>query len=133
MTTVWRWCERFSAGLSLETEELALLRPGVRQIAHPPQPSRGQIDRLAALEDRLDDVWSEEGERDHPTDVGPIDTMALGQFGNRAPRVVPISSRCPDNAASITAEVQLPIRYRALSLRSTAPAITAAAGGLGLA
>ena len=67
----------------LESEELALLRPGVRQIAHPPHPSRCQIDRLAALEDRLDDVWSEQGERDHPTDVGPIDTMALGQFGNR--------------------------------------------------
>ncbi len=33
--------------------------PGVRQIAHPPQPGRCQIDRLAAFENRLDDVWSE--------------------------------------------------------------------------
>ncbi len=59
MTTVWRSCERFSAGLSLESEELALLRPGVRQIAHPPHPSGGQFDRLAPFENRLDNVWSE--------------------------------------------------------------------------
>ncbi|MPY72879.1 MAG: hypothetical protein GEU87_01330 [Alphaproteobacteria bacterium] len=44
-------------------------------MAQPLQPVGGQFDRLAAVEDRRDDVGCQEGERQDAADVALVDVM----------------------------------------------------------
>ena len=53
---------------------------------HRPNPqhvSEPQPLRLPAVEDRLDNVWRQAGERQEPADVGVRDALLLGQVGDR--------------------------------------------------
>ncbi len=67
-------------GSARKSQDLALLRPRERQIAHPLQPGSGQFRGLAAVEDGIDDVGREKRERNAPADIRPTDAMPLGQF-----------------------------------------------------
>ena len=70
-------------GLSVvETQCPALFGPRQRQ-AHPLQAHGGQVDRVPAIENRLDDVGGEKGERQETANVSLIDTVTLDQVSNR--------------------------------------------------
>ena len=67
----------------LACEQSALLRPVQRQIEFA-QPRRGQLDRLLAFEDRLDQPRAQEGQADKAPDVASADAITLGQFLKRS-------------------------------------------------
>jgi len=56
---------------------------------HAFQPGSGQFDWLTAVEDGLDDVGREKGERNCPANVCPIDALSLGQLGERVGLTIP--------------------------------------------
>ena len=60
-----------------------MLGPGVRQ-ADTLQARRGELDRLPAIENGLDDVRREEGERQNPTDVRLMYRVSARKVGNRS-------------------------------------------------
>jgi len=49
-------------GLGVKPEELSLLSPREREMRETAEPAYRTCDRLAAREDRLDDIGGEEGE-----------------------------------------------------------------------
>ena len=56
---------------------------------------------MASLEYGLDDVRSQESERDHPANVGTINTTALGQFSNRTSFALPDFIKPPMPLATV--------------------------------
>ena len=62
-------------------QEPLLLGPSVRQLDAAGEPRGGQVDRLLAVEDRLDNVRRQEGKGDQPPDIMNTDShdpFALG-------------------------------------------------------
>src|SRR6516165_3850904 len=74
----WSWLSRSS-----EAEHPPLLVPGKRQTGARQQLVRGQIARLAPVEDGLRDVWSEIAEADEPREIGRAHALTPGQCGKR--------------------------------------------------
>src|SRR5215470_1732765 len=68
---------------SSEAEHRALLVPGERQTGMRQQLVRGQIARLAPIEDGLGDVRGEIAEADEPREIGWAHALALDQCGKR--------------------------------------------------
>src|SRR5277367_3299726 len=67
----------------LACEQLVLLRPVQRQIEFR-QPRRGELDGLPALQDRLDQLWAQEGEVNQAPDISPANAVTLGQLVERS-------------------------------------------------
>src|SRR5205823_13075509 len=67
----------------LACEQVVLLRPVQRQIEFG-QPRRGELDGLPALQDRLDQLWAQEGETNETANVAPGDAVTLGQHLERS-------------------------------------------------
>src|SRR5947209_5771753 len=67
----------------LACEQFVLLRPVQRQIEFG-QPRRGELDRLPALQDRLDQLRAQEGETNEAANVAPGNAVTLGQFLKRS-------------------------------------------------
>jgi hypothetical protein len=59
-----------------------LLIPGQRPV--PQHLSKPQPLRLTSVEDRLNDVWREAGERQEPADIGVRDALLLCKVGDRS-------------------------------------------------
>jgi len=59
-----------------------LLGPVERQIEFG-QTRRRELDRLPALQDRLDQLWAQEGQTNKTPDVAPADAVAFGQLLQR--------------------------------------------------
>src|SRR6516164_9480851 len=74
----WSWLSRSS-----EAEHPPLLVPGERQTGARQQLVRGQIARLASVEDSLDDVRSEMAEAGESREIGWAHALAVGQCGKR--------------------------------------------------
>src|SRR5438105_3219403 len=74
---------RHATGLRSVGEESALLAPIERQIEFG-QPLRGERDRVAALQDRLDQLRAQESEVDQAPDVAPGDAFPSGQLLQRS-------------------------------------------------
>src|SRR6516165_3502128 len=74
----WSWLSRSS-----EAEHPPLLVPGERQTGARQQLVRGQIARLAPVEDGLRDVWSEIAEADESGEIGWADAFLFGQCAER--------------------------------------------------
>src|ERR1700719_2064013 len=67
----------------LACEQFVLLRPVQRQIELG-QPRRGELDGLPALQDRLDQLWAQEGEANETANVAPANALTLGQLLERS-------------------------------------------------
>src|SRR6516164_3888370 len=67
----------------LGREKPVLLGPVERQIELG-QTRRSKLDRLPALQDRLDQLWAQEGETNKTPDVAPADAVAFGQLLQRS-------------------------------------------------
>src|SRR5947209_11343566 len=67
----------------LACEQFVLLRPVQRQIEFG-QPRRGELDRLPALQDRLDQLRVQEGETNESANVASGYAVTLGQFLERS-------------------------------------------------
>ena len=74
---------RHAIGLRSAGEETALLAPVERQIGFG-QPRRGERDRLAALQDRLDQLRAQESEVAQAPDVAGGDAFPSGQLVERS-------------------------------------------------
>src|SRR5436309_9709698 len=72
-----------SPELRLACEQFVLLRPVQRQIEFG-QPGRGELDRLPALQDRLDQLRAQEGETNESANVAPGNAVTLGQLLKRS-------------------------------------------------
>src|SRR6516164_7831578 len=68
---------------SSEAEHRPLLVPGERQTGVRQQLVRGQIARLAPVENGLGDIRGEITEADEPREIGWAHGLALGQCGKR--------------------------------------------------
>ena len=68
--------------LRFSLEQFLLLRPVQRQIEFG-QPRRGELDGLPALQDRLDQLWAQEGEANETANVAPGNAVTLGQLVER--------------------------------------------------
>ena len=75
-----RWPTASGGGSAFKPEQAALLGPRQGQ-AGPLQAQRSQLDRLTALEDGLDDVGRQEGERQAPADVALVHAVARRLLG----------------------------------------------------
>src|SRR5258708_7147306 len=64
-----------------ETERAALLRPGQRQAGMGEQLLGGEIARMAAFEDRSDNVRGEIAQPQHPGEVGARQLLTLRNIG----------------------------------------------------
>src|SRR5271156_2675294 len=62
----------------LACEQFVLLRPVQREIEFG-QPRRGELDGLAALQDRLDQPRAQESEANETANVAPGNAVTLGQ------------------------------------------------------
>jgi hypothetical protein len=51
-----------------------------RTIGSPAETRRGELDRLSALQDRVDKLWVQKGKIDEAPDVAPTDAVALRQI-----------------------------------------------------
>src|SRR6516165_7875346 len=69
--------------LRLRSEKPVLLGPAERQVEFG-QTRRGKLDRLPALQDRLDQLWAQEGQANQTPDVAPADAVAFGQLLQRS-------------------------------------------------
>src|SRR5437879_1531134 len=67
----------------LACEQFVLLGPVQRQIEFG-QPRRGELDGLAALQDRLDQLRAQEGETNETANVAPGNAVTLGQLLERS-------------------------------------------------
>src|SRR6516162_1564547 len=67
----------------LRSEEPVLLGPVERQIEFG-QTRGSKLDRLPALQDRLDQLWAQEGQTNKTPDVAPADAVAFGQLLQRS-------------------------------------------------
>src|SRR5277367_4929875 len=67
----------------LACEQFGLLRPVQRQIEFG-QSRRGELDGLAALQDRLDQLRAQEGEANETANVAPGNAVTLGQVLKRS-------------------------------------------------
>src|SRR5947209_5589507 len=72
-----------SRSCGLGCEQFVLLRPVQRQIEFG-QPRRGERDRLPTLQDRLDQLWAQEGEANETANVAPGNAVTLGQLLERS-------------------------------------------------
>src|SRR6202022_4406056 len=70
-------------GRSSVREQAALISPVERQIEFD-ETRRGELDRLPAVQDRVDQLGAEKGEVDEAPDITTRDTIALGQFPQRS-------------------------------------------------
>ena len=70
-------------GRSSVSEQAALVGPVERQIEFG-ETCRGELDRLSAVQDRLDQLGAEKGEVDEAPDIATGDAVALGQFAQRS-------------------------------------------------
>ena len=60
-----------------------LLGPAERQIEFG-QTRRRKLDRSPALQDRLNQLWAQEGQTNKTPDVAPADAVAFGQLLQRS-------------------------------------------------
>src|SRR6516165_533993 len=67
----------------LGSEKPVLLGPVERQIEFG-QTRRRKLDRLPAVQDRLDQLWPQEGQTNKTPDVAPADAVAFGQLLQRS-------------------------------------------------
>src|ERR1700742_1242230 len=67
----------------LACEQFVLLGPVQREIEFG-QPRRGELDRLPALQDRLDQPRAQEGEANETANVAPGNAITLGQLLERS-------------------------------------------------
>src|SRR6516164_9026040 len=67
----------------LGSEKPVLLGPVERQIEFG-QTRGSKLDRLPALQDRLDQLWAQEGQTNKTPDVAPADAVAFGQLLQRS-------------------------------------------------
>ena len=63
----------------LACKQSVLLGPVERQIEFG-QTRRGELDGLAALQHRFDELWAQKREIDEAPNVAPAYAVALGQF-----------------------------------------------------
>ena len=81
-----RWAAVWDTSIrscGLACEQFVLLGPVERQVQFA-QPRRGQLDGLAALQDRLDELRAQEGEADQTANVAPGNPLTLGQHLERS-------------------------------------------------
>src|SRR3954465_12420589 len=71
-------CSPASSG---EAERLALLKPGERQAGLGEQLLRGEVARMAAFEDRPDDVRGEKAQPQNPGEIGTHHPLTLRDIG----------------------------------------------------
>ena len=57
--------------------------PADWHVMHPEEGRGGQIDRLASIYDRLDDVGSEIRQAQYPSEIGSVDAIDPGQILHR--------------------------------------------------
>src|SRR5712672_551922 len=67
----------------LACEQFVLLGPVQRQVEFG-QPRRGELDGLAALQDRLDQLRAQEGQGNETANVAPGNALTLGQHLERS-------------------------------------------------
>ena len=85
-----------------EAESVTLNPPVQGQGAEPLESLRGQLDRLAASDDRFDNVGREEGKLQDATYVARVDALTLGDMLNAfdlssCQRVEPLVSLCDED------------------------------------
>ena len=77
----------------VDAEHRPLLVPEQRQLAGPLQSLGGEGDRLGAVEDRLDQVRSQEGELQRPRDVADMRARTTGDGAEACISQLPVSPR----------------------------------------
>src|SRR5437763_814327 len=104
----------------LACEQFVLLRPVQRQIEFG-QPRRGELDGLATLQDRLDQLRTQEGETNETANVAPGNAVTLGQLLERSgtARGELLKPRAPARAGLVSASARILITASSISLAAS--------------